>query len=88
MCPDEFGWKPSTSDHRSDATPFEKMLFSGYFTTKKCTEKGMSVTQKIKSVIEKEIWVIGFIMSFTGKVIWQPKRPGQTLKSPFPSLKL
>ena len=86
LCPDKFAWKPCTSGHRPDATPFAKMLFGGFFATPKYSEKGMSVTQKIKSVIEKVIWMTDFIMSFTEKVIWLPKMQSQALKSPFPSL--
>ena len=63
-------------------------VFGGLFAAQKCTEKGMSVTQKIKSVIEKVIWMTDFIMSFTEKVIWLPKMQSQALKSPFPSLTL
>ena len=86
LCPDKFAWKPCTSGHRPDATPFAKMLFGGFFATPKYSEKGMSVTQKIRSVIEKVIWMTDFIMSFTEKVIWLPKMQSQALKSPFPSL--
>ena len=65
LCPDKFAWKPCTSGHRPDPTPFAKMLFGGFFATPKYSEKGMSVTQKIRSVIEKVIWMTDFIMSIT-----------------------